>query len=149
MATIHVETTIDAPVARVWAAVEDISTHVRWMEDARAIRFLSERRSGVGTSFACDTQIGPFRLTDDMEIVEWNPPTTMAVRHRLPVHGTGRFVLTPVDGGRTVFAWREELAFPWWMGGGVGEAVAAPIMGWVWRRSLHNLRNLVESERAW
>ena len=43
------------------------------MADAVAIRFETEQTRGVGTKFLCDTKVGPIRLTDQMEITEWQP----------------------------------------------------------------------------
>lgn len=147
MASIRIEETILAPPERVWAAVEDIATHVRWMEDAVAIRFISETRSGVGTTFDCDTKVGPFRLVDRMVVTEWDPPRTLGIRHAGVVTGVGRFVLAPAAGG-TLFAWEESLTFPAWMGGEIGGRVAAPLLRRVWRRNLASLKTLVESGGA-
>lgn len=140
---IRVETTIEAPPADVWAAIEDIGSHVRWMEDAVTIRFTTERTTGVGAAFDCDTRVGPFRLTDRMAVTEWDPPRTLGIRHAGVVTGTGRFVLTPIDDG-TRFSWEEELSFPTWMGASVGGCLAAPLLTRVWKRNLANLKGLVE-----
>jgi uncharacterized protein YndB with AHSA1/START domain len=147
MTSIRVEETIAAPVDAVWAAIEDLSSHVRWMEDAVAIRFVSETRAGMGVTFDCDTKIGPFRLTDRMVVTEWDPPHALGIRHAGVVTGTGRFVLTPAAGG-TSFAWAETLTFPTWVGGNIGGAAAAPMLRRVWRRNLRNLKTLVESASA-
>lgn len=147
MTRIRVEQTIAAPPEQVWAAIEDISSHVRWMEDAVAIRFTSQARSGVGASFDCDTKVGPFRLTDRMAVTEWDPPRALGIRHTGVVAGAGRFVLSPVIGG-TSFAWEEELRFPAWAGGRLGGAATAPILRRVWRRNLSNLKSLVEGGAA-
>ena len=73
---------------------------------------------GVGTSFRCDTKVGPIKLVDHMEITDWVPASAMGVRHVGLVTGTGRFTLTPIDlGRRTRFGWEESLRFPWWLGG--------------------------------
>src|SRR6476660_1480730 len=93
------------------------------MLDAEAIRFTSRRTSGKGTTFDCDTRIGPFRLTDRMEITEWRRNKVMGVTHHGLVTGTGRFTLRRWRHGRTRFAWEERLTFPWWMGGPVGGLV--------------------------
>lgn len=140
---IRVEETIAAPPERVWTAIEDISSHVRWMDDAVAIRFTSQARSGVGASFECDTKVGPFRLTDRMVVTEWDPPRALGIRHAGVVTGAGRFVLSPIVDG-TSFAWEEELRFPAWAGGRFGGAAAVPILRRVWRRNLANLKSLVE-----
>lgn len=145
MSRITVSTDIDAPPEVVWAAVEDIGSHVSWMEDAVAITFTSERTSGVGTEFDCDTKVGPFRLTDHMLITEWVPGRAMGVRHVGLVTGTGVFRLEPLDGDRTRFVWSEELVFPWWMGGALGSVAAKPVFGHIWRTNLRNLRELVDA----
>jgi uncharacterized protein YndB with AHSA1/START domain len=144
MPTIEVRTTIAAPPEVVWAAVEDIATHVEWMADAEAIRFDTDQTSGTGTTFECDTKIGPFALTDHMSITEWDPGRVMGVRHTAVVTGEGRFTLTPTGDGGTEFAWREALRFPWWMAGPLGGAAGAPVMRRVWRGNLRRLKAKVE-----
>jgi uncharacterized protein YndB with AHSA1/START domain len=143
MTAIRVATTIAAPPDRVWAAIADISSHVRWMEDAVAIRFTSPSHAGKGATFDCDTRIGPLRLTDRMEVAEWDPPRVMGIRHVGVVTGSGRFHLEAVPGG-TRFVWEEDLAFPLWMGGRAGGRVAAPVLRRVWRTNLANLKRMVE-----
>ena len=147
MTDIRIEETILAPPETVWASIEDISSHVKWMEDAVAIRFISDARSGVGATFDCDTKVGPFRLVDRMVVTEWDAPRALGIRHAGVVTGAGRFVLTAVSGG-TSFAWEESLTFPAWMGGEVGGRAAAPLLRRVWRRNLANLKSLVEGQSA-
>jgi hypothetical protein len=142
---IHISTLIDASPARVWEVVRHIERHVDWMVDAEAIRFTSPQRSDVGTTFDCDTRVGPFRLTDRMEITEWRPEETMGVRHSGLVTGTGRFTLTGQPDDRTRFAWEERLVFPWWMGGPIGGVVGGRVLRFVWKRNLRALKLLVGS----
>lgn len=149
MARITVSTTIDASPAAVWAAVEDIGSHVEWMGDAEAIRFTSASTSGVGTTFDCETRVGPLRLTDRMEITRWEPGRTMGVRHVGLVAGEGAFTLSPA--GRrfrrrsaTRFEWSERLVFPWWMGGPVGGIVGGRVMRAIWKQNLRRLKARVE-----
>jgi len=140
VARIRVGTMLDAAPEVVWRDVARIATHPEWMADAVGLRFLTERTSGVGTRFECDTKVGPFRLTDVMEITEWVPGRAIGVRHTGLVRGTGRFTLTPARGGRTRFRWRERLRFPLWLGGPLGALVAKPVLTRVWRRSMRNLQ---------
>lgn len=115
------------------------------MGDAVAIRHTSPLREGVGTTFDCDTRVGPFRLTDRMEVTEWSEGRAMGIRHVGLVQGTGRFTVRPVRRGRTRFTWDERLRFPWWMGGPAGSVAAAPVLRRIWRRNLANLKHQVES----
>ncbi len=124
----------------MWDTIEDIASHTTWMQDAVAIHFTSEQHSGVGTSFDCETRIGPFRLVDRMEITSWKPGREMGVRHHGLVTGTGRFELRRTRAGRTRFTWIERLQFPWYFGGPVGAFVARPVLRRVWRTNLRNLR---------
>ena len=136
MSRIRVATDIDASPAEVWADVQHIERHVEWMHDAESIDFTSSITSDVGTTFDCATKVGPLRLTDRMEITEWEPESVMGVRHVGLVEGTGRFALTPTASGGTRFSWEEDLRFPWWMGGPIGGLVGGQILKLIWRRNL-------------
>ncbi len=142
--------TVGAPPGRVWAELERIEDHVTWMADASSIRFLSDRHRGLGTTFECDTRVGPLRLTDLMEITEWEGGRSMGVRHRGVVTGEGRFTLEPGTGGSpdTLLCWEETLRFPWWMGAGLGGALARPVLARLWRGNLHRFARRVEEDRA-
>jgi hypothetical protein len=136
---IRVRTTIDAPPPAVWAHLADIADHVSWMADAAAIRFRGDRRAGVGTVFECETRIGPLRTLDVMEVTAWVDRREIGVVHRGLFTGTGRFLLVPALGGRTRVTWDERLRFPWWLGGPLGAAAAAPVLWAVWRGNLRRL----------
>jgi hypothetical protein len=144
VAEIRTAVTIAAPPEAVWADVRDIASHVEWMADAVAIRFRTDRTDGVGTAFECDTKMGPFRLTDLMEITEWVDEERMGVRHVGLVTGSGVFTLEPLGDTGTLFTWTEELRFPWWMGGPLGASASRPVMRWIWRRNLARLKARVE-----
>ena len=91
--------------------------------------------------------MGPFRLTDVMEVTGWQSPTAMAVRHGGAVEGSGRFVLS--GGPReatTTLTWDERLRFPWWLGGAVGGWLARPVLSGVWRANLRRLRDRIASQ---
>lgn len=135
---------IDAPPAEVWRQVRDISSHVGWMADAEAIRFTSRTRSGVGTTFECDTRVGPLTLTDSMAVTSWVERREMGVRHTGVVTGTGRFTLRRARRGRTRFTWEERLVFPWWLGGRVGGVVGAQVLKQIWKGNLRRLKASVE-----
>ena len=144
MARITVSIELPATPARVWEVVEPIEQHTEWMADAVAIRCVNEQRRGVGTKFLCDTKVGPIRLTDHMEITAWDPERLMGVTHTGVVTGTGQFTIEPAaTAGHSNFTWSEELHFPWWLGGAIGEVVGGSlVMKTIWRRNLKKLRAL-------
>ena len=144
MTRLRVSIVIDASPKEVWADLERIESHVEWMRDAVALDFTSDSTRGVGTTFDCLTQVGPFRLTDKMEITEWSPGRAMGVRHVGLVEGEGVISLRRVRLGRgrggTRVKWAERLHFPWWMGGPIGGFFAKPVLWLVWRGSMRNLQ---------
>lgn len=144
MARIKVSTTLTARPEQVWADLADISGHVHWMHDALAIRFIGDRTTGVGTRFECETGVGPFRMTDVMEITEWVPGKVMGVRHQGLVTGKGRFTLKKARGGGTRFTWTERLRFPWLLGGPITAIGAKPVLKRIWRKNLRNLEHRFE-----
>jgi hypothetical protein len=137
--------TIGVPPETVWAAMEHIETHTEWMADAVAITFRTEQRQGVGTEFECLTRIGPFTTTDVMTVTEWRPGVEMGIEHRGVVTGRGSFTLQALPGGMTELCWHEQLSYPWWMGGPVGERTSKPVFERIWRANLHRLRAKAES----
>jgi hypothetical protein len=140
MPEVVVSVSIDQSPAEVWADVRNIASHVDWMADAAEIRFTTEQTEGVGTSFECDTVVGPIKLTDVMTITDWVDESVMGVRHEGIVTGEGQFTLHPLADGGTRFEWREALSFPIWLGGPIGEVVAKPILTAIWKRNLTRLQ---------
>ncbi len=114
MSDVTVSIDLDATPAQVWALVEPVERHVDWMADAVSIRFETDQTRGVGTSFLCDTKVGPIRLTDRMEITEWVPADDagtigrMGVRHTGIVTGTGVFTIEPIDTCEPIATWRAD-----------------------------------------
>jgi len=148
MPRIVVEQTVDAPPPVVWGRLADIADHVSWMADAASIRFTGDRRTGVGTTFECETRIGPLRTLDVMEVTEWDDGRALGVRHRGLVTGTGRFTVGPAGADRTRVVWDEDLAFPWWLGGALGGLAARPVLRAVWRGNLRRLAGRVADREA-
>jgi carbon monoxide dehydrogenase subunit G len=135
---IRVSILIPASLEKVWAEVERIEEHPRWMADAIGIEFEDDRRRGVGTRIRVATKIGPFRTTDVMEFTEWESPRAMGVTHTGLFTGTGRFTLEP-SGDGTKFTWTETVRFPWYLGGRVGAFIARPVLATVWKANLRGL----------
>ena len=144
--SIRVSVDIAAPVQKVWDIVEPVERHIDWMADAVAIRFQTEQTRGTGTTFFCDTKVGPIKLVDVMTITAWEPGKVMGVKHTGVVTGTGEFTLDAIDASHTRFTWTESLTFPWWLGGPIGAFVGGQIvMKAIWRRNLRELKKLIEN----
>jgi hypothetical protein len=130
----------------VWRVVEPIERHVDWMSDAESITFTTDQTRGVGTRFVCDTRVGPITIADRMEVTEWEPGSRLGVRHTGVVTGDGTFVLEPIDlDRRTRFTWVEQLTFPWYLGGPLGERLGGrSALRRIWAANLRALRQLIE-----
>ena len=148
MAGVLVRTEIDASPTEVWRVVSSIPDHVLWMDDAIGIEITSPRSSGVGTTFDCQTRVGPIELTDHMEVTEWVEGRVIGVAHTGVVSGSGRFTLVEAPDGRTVFSWEETLHFPWWLGGPLGEVPGTWLLRRIWTRNLTNLATEVARGRS-
>ena len=142
---LHLCTTIGVSVEQVWQTVESIESHVKWMADAESITFATDHHAGVGTEFDCLTRVGPFTTVDRMRVTEWEPQRVMGIEHRGVVTGSGRFTLRAAPAGITEFCWDEELRFPAWLGGAIGERAGRPVLMRIWRANLRRLRALAEA----
>ena len=142
MSSIRVEIVIDRPRHDVWGELRHVARHVEWMSDARRIDFRTDHHEGVGTSFVCLTRLGPLSTRDVMIITRWDEDVAMGVSHRGIFTGRGEFILDDVAGATRV-TWREDLTFPWWFAGPLGEVVARPILRRVWKKNLANLARVV------
>jgi uncharacterized protein YndB with AHSA1/START domain len=141
MVSVRISTVMPVERERVWDELARIENHAEWMLDATAIRFESDQRQGVGTRFECDTRVGPMRVTDVMEVTEWEHGERIGVRHRGAVSGSGRFTLRDAPGAATRVEWEERLLFPWWLGATLGAQLAKPLFIRIWKGNLRRLRD--------
>jgi len=139
VARVEVAVVIERDREAVWAEVADLSRHSEWMTDAESITFRTDQMSGVGTIMDVTTRVGPFRTVDVIEVTEWVEVERIAVDHRGLVQGTGEFGLVDREDGSTLFTWSEDLAFPWYLGGGLTAMVAAPVLRRIWQQNLNRL----------
>jgi hypothetical protein len=86
-------------------------------------------------------------MVDAVAITSWVPGKAMGVDHVGLVRGTGVFTLSRLGDRRTRFSWEEQLSFPWWLGGAVGEWVARPLLTHIWRGNLARLKGIVEASQ--
>jgi hypothetical protein len=138
MTRIAVTRTMQAPHERVWAAIADLGSHTEWMKDAERIVFVHDQRRGKGTRMEVVTVVGPFRTVDVMEVVGWEEGRSIEVAHRGLITGRGILTAEPALEG-TLVSWREELTFPWWLGGPITAWLARPVLAAIWRGNLARL----------
>lgn len=145
MARLEVQRFIAATPERVWEVVGDFDRQREWMVDLRELRIVSEVQHGVGTVFHVRSELFGLPVVKDvMTVTRWEPPWRFDVAHSGQFHGTGHFLLDPVDNG-VIFTWIEEFRAPL---GPLGELawrlVVRPHLMRVFARSLENVRRLAE-----
>jgi carbon monoxide dehydrogenase subunit G len=109
------------------------------MADAYAIEFRTEQTEGPGTVIDVETRVGPLRTHDLIEVVAWDPPARIGVRHTGLFTGSGEFLLERAGSNATRFTWREDIRFPWYFAGPIGAWAAAPVLRAIWKRNLRRL----------
>ena len=141
--TIQISVNVSVSPQVLWEELRHIDRHVNWMNDAVSITFLSPATEGVGTAFSCLTKVCPFKTTDLMTITQWEDNKTMGVEHTGLIKGTGTFQIHP-HGEESTITWKESLSFPLFFLGPLGALAATPLLTYIWKKNLTNLKNIVE-----
>lgn len=146
MARIEATTHVEAPPQRVWDVLVDWGRQAEWMVDVRSLAVVSEERDGLGVTVRCRTNILGLTVNDELEVTEWEPPTTLGMRHLGPViQGAGAFELTETPYGTRLVWWEEAHAPLGSVGDTVTGVVIVPWVNRVFRRSLARLKRLCEN----
>jgi carbon monoxide dehydrogenase subunit G len=136
-------TVLHASPERVWGVLSDWEGQASWMPDVAWIRVLGPHQ-GLGARLAVRTKVlGVPAVTDELRVTLWDPPRRLAVEHHGLVRGGGEWFLEPSKGG-TLFIWRESFRMPPPVLGDLALWAYSPIQRRTLRRSLGNLRRLVE-----
>ena len=131
---------LPVPIEEAWTALMDWERQADWMLDADSVTVVSDQREGVGVQLAVRTRLfGIAAFTEPMEVVEWDPPRRLDIRHGSLVAGTGAWILDPTAGG-TRFAWREEIRLAVPVLGELAAAMYRPIMRGLMDRAMKGLR---------
>ena len=106
---------------------------------------LTEEREGEGVRVRVLNRVFGIPLfTEQLEVVEWDPPARVDMAHRSFVRGVGTWELHD-RGGATVFVWTEELWLPIPVLGALALWCYRPFLRRLMRGSLANLQRLIES----
>src|SRR5436190_23726842 len=98
------------------------------MLDADRVEVVSAHREGIGVRLAVRTRVlGLPAFTEPMEVIGWEPPSRLDIRHGSLVSGTGTWLLDPTDGG-TRFRWREDIRLAVPVVGEFAARLYAPVM---------------------
>ena len=113
------------------------------MLDADRVQVVGDLRKGIGVRLVVRTRIlGLPAFTEPMEVIGWDPPRSLTLRHGGIVVGTGTWGLDPEPGG-TRFAWIEDVRLRVPLAGEPAARLYAPILRRLMRRSSARLRRLI------
>ena len=130
---------------RVWEVLSDWERQATWMPDVSWIRVVGSERE-LGARLEVRTKVfGVPLATDQVRVTAWEPPGRLAVEHIGVVVGVGEWQLEPVEGG-TRFTWYESFRMPPPVLGAMALWVYSPFQRFMLRRSVRNLKLLVESD---
>lgn len=128
---------------QAWAVLSDWERHADWMLDADRVTVVSAQREGVGTRVAVKTRLfGIPAFTEPMEVIGWEPPTRLTMRHGSPVEGVGTWELSATEGG-TRFVWIEDVSARVPVVGELAARCYAPVLRSLMGRALQGLRSSV------
>ncbi|HEX2089251.1 MAG TPA: SRPBCC family protein [Actinomycetota bacterium] len=137
---------LNAPPEDVWDLLTDWERQASWMPDVEWISVLGEERQ-LGARLAVRTKVfGVPLMTDRLEVVGWDPPRSLTVRHLALVKGKGEWRLDR-RGERTWFLWTEDVSLNVPL---IGDLAIRPyrlVLRWTLRRSVRNLRCELERSR--
>lgn len=147
MKHLRLEIPVDAPPARVFAAMTDWRGQGEWMLGTD-VRPVFGDGTGVGGRLEAWTGVGRVGFLDTMVITEWEPPTRVVVRHTgRVVRGIGIMEVLETPAGTSTFVWAEELELPLGALGRIGWPLVRPAFAAGVRASLRKFAALVESNR--
>jgi Polyketide cyclase / dehydrase and lipid transport len=140
---VRVEELLPCPAEEAWAILLVWERQADWMLDADRVEVVGERREGIGVRLSVRTRIlGLPAFTDPMEVVAWDPPRRLALRHGGIVAGEGTWSLDPEQGG-TRFVWVEDVRLRVPVIGELAALLYAPILRRLMRQAAAALRRRV------
>jgi uncharacterized membrane protein len=139
---------IAAPVERVWSAVSDPERMLSFMSGITRWEIAGDHPTGLGARYRMLMRVGSAEIGGLIEVVEWEPPSELAWTSVTGIDQRGRWRLRPIGGDRT----RVELRLAYGVAGSgpagwIADRLAAPAVTAHLRRSLGQLKRIVEQEQ--
>jgi uncharacterized membrane protein len=139
---------VAAPAARVWEIISDPTRVLSFMSGVTRWEVTGERQTGLGARYQMLFRVGSAEVGGLIEIVEFVAPRDMAWTSVTGLDQRGRWRLRDTSNGRT----RVELRLAYGVAGSglsgwLAEHIAAPTVRRHLRRSLQELKRLVDQEQ--
>ena len=145
---LNAKTQVSAPIERVWQIVVDPTRALSYMSGVTRWEVAADPPTGLGARYRMLLRVGSAEIGGLIEVVEWAKPYEFAWTSITGIDQRGRFRLREAPGGRTSVELRLAYGvagsgFSGWL----AEQVAAPTVRGHLRRSLQQLKRLVEYEQ--
>jgi uncharacterized membrane protein len=141
-------TQVIAPIDRVWSIVSDPERVLGFMSGVTRWEVEGDRRMGLGARYRVLFRVGAAEIGGLIEMVEWDEPCELAWSSVMGIDQRGRWRLRELSAGRT----RVELRMAYGVAGSglsgwLAERLAAPTVSGHLRRSLGQLKRMLEHEQ--
>lgn len=138
---------IAAPPAAVWEYIAEPSNYLDFMSGVTRFEVAGDVSRGLGARYRVLIRIGSAEVGGLIEVVEWDEGRDMALSSVTGLDQRIRWRLRERPEGRT----RVEFRYAYGVAGGgiaglIAEMVAAPTLQRHLRRSLHQLKRLIEQQ---
>jgi len=145
---VSAQANVAAPMEDVWSIVTDPERVLNFMSGVTRWEAVGDRSAGLGARYRVLMRVGAAEVGGLIEIVEWIEPCEFAWTSVTGVDQRGRWRLREAPGGRT----RVELRLAYGVAGAglagwLAERIAAPRIAAHMRRTMQQLRRMVEYER--
>jgi uncharacterized membrane protein len=142
------QVTVSAPAEAVWTIVSDPARYLDFMSGITRWEVASDEPTGLGARYRMLLRVGSAEIGGLIEIVEFSEPRDLAWTSVTGLDQRGRWRLREASEGRT----RVELRLAYGVAGSglagwLAEHIAAPTVSGHLRRSLQQLKRLVEHEQ--
>jgi len=144
---VRADTLIRAPMDRIFAVVSDPERILSFMSGVTRWEVAGDHATGLGARYRMLFRVGSAEVGGLIEVVEFERPREFAWTSVTGLDQRGRFRLREAGDGRTRVGLRLAFGvagsgFPGWL----AEHIAAPTVSSHLRRSLQQLKRLVEYE---
>jgi uncharacterized membrane protein len=139
---------VPAPIELVWSIVSDPERVLDYMHGVTRWELEGEQPVGMGARYRVLFRVGSAEIGGLIETVEYAPPCELAWTSVTGVDQRGRWRLRELGSARTKVEFRLAYGVAGsGISGWVAERIASPIVRGHVRRSLDQLRRLVEHEQ--
>jgi uncharacterized membrane protein len=141
-------TQIGAPIEKVWSVMTDPERALSFMSGVTRWEVADDEPTGLGARYRMLFRVGSAEVGGLIEVVEWKEPYDLAWTSVTGLDQRGRYRLREAPGGLTRVEFRLAYGVAGsGLSGWLAERIAAPTVGGHLRRSLQQLKRLVEYEQ--